>query len=263
MHITIHMGMLTNIRTSTITTKRTRTPNRLQSRLEKPVTGPATITTDLMLLRLMQLCSPGLPVGAYAFSQGLEYAIEASWVKNRDEVADWLGTQIRFSLARLDLPVLLRLSDAHRLNDDAAVQWWNDFLLASRETHELQLTDTATGEALIRLLPTLTIDPPRWQGRSSFATVFSYVAAQWQIPAQMVALGYGWAWLENQVNAATKLVPLGQSQAQSLIQQLQQDLPNAIEQARELADDELGMTLPALSLASMYHETQYTRLFRS
>lgn len=221
------------------------------------------ITTERALLKLMHLSSPGLPVGAYAFSQGLEYAIDQAWVTNHDQVSDWLEMQLFFALARLDVPVLLRLHKAIKDNDTVQAQWWNDYVLASRETHELQLTDTATGLALQRLLPSLSVTALISQPPVSFVCGYAQAAVSWQISADMTALGFCWAWLENQVNAATKLVPLGQTQAQKLINALQEKIPLAIAQAKTLSDDDLGMSLPALSLASMYHETQYTRLFRS
>lgn len=220
-------------------------------------------TTEQAMLKLMHLSSPGLPVGAYAFSQGLEYAIDAEWLRTDEDVSHWLEMQLFFALARLDIPVLLRLHQSIQENNVEQTRWWNDYVLASRETHELQLTDTATGLALQRLLPSLSVTSLITEPPLSFICGYAQAAVSWQISAEMAALGYCWAWLENQVNAATKLVPLGQTQAQKLIHTLQEKIPQAIEQSRQLGDDELGMSLPALSLASMYHETQYTRLFRS
>ncbi|MDO8907450.1 MAG: urease accessory UreF family protein [Pseudohongiella sp.] len=220
-------------------------------------------TTEHALLRLMHLSSPGLPVGAYAFSHGLEFAIDTGWLRTDEDVSHWLEMQLFFALARLDIPVLMRLHQAIQDNNVAQAQWWNDYVLASRETRELQLTDTATGLALQRLLPSLSVSSLISVPPLSFVTCYAQAAVSWQIGVDMAALGYCWAWLENQVNAATKLVPLGQTQAQKLLHTLQEKIPLAITQAKSLADDELGMSLPALSLASMYHETQYTRLFRS
>lgn len=226
------------------------------------VTGSMN-TTEQAMLRLMHLSSSSLPVGAYAFSHGLEYAMDAGWLRTDEDVHHWLEMQLSFAVARLDVPVLLRIYQALQDNDAEQVRWWNDYILASRETHELQLTDTATGQALQRLLSGLAICSLISEPPLSFVTSYTQAAVSWQISVDMAALGYCWAWLENQVNAATKLMPLGQTQAQKLLHSLQEKIPLAIEQACELSDDELGMSLPALSLASMYHETQYTRLFRS
>ena len=76
-------------------------------------------------------------------------------------------------------------------------------------------------------------------------------------------LGYVYSWLENQVAAATKLVPLGQSSAQRLLGELLQQVPMAMATAAAMADDDIGASLPRVALASCWHETQYSRLFRS
>ncbi len=220
-------------------------------------------TTDHALLRLLHLCSAGLPVGAYAFSHGLEYAIEASWLKSDSDIERWLSMQLRFSLAALDLPILLRLDRALAESDVDAVRYWNALILASRETRELQLTDTATGLALQKLMPEFGMHVIAMQGPVSFVTVFAQAARYWQIRSEMAALGFCWSWIENQVNAATKLLPMGQTQAQRMMHTLQGRIPAVIDVAGNVADDDIGVSLPALSLASMHHETQYSRLFRS
>lgn len=220
-------------------------------------------TTDQALLRLLHLSSAGLPVGAYAFSHGLEYAIEATWLNNDAEIESWLSMQLRFSLASLDLPVLLRLERALMVKDTDTVRYWNALILASRETRELQLTDTATGLALQKLLPEFDVPLVDMRGPISFVTAFAQAARHWQISSHMASLGFCWSWIENQVNAATKLLPMGQTQAQRMMHSLQTQVPAAINAAVCVKDDDIGASLPALSLASMHHETQYSRLFRS
>ncbi|MBC54775.1 MAG: urease accessory protein UreF [Gammaproteobacteria bacterium] len=220
-------------------------------------------TTDHAVLRLLHLSSAGLPVGAYAFSHGLEYAIEAGWLKKDADIERWLSAQLRFSVATLDLPILLRLGQALAINDHTAVRYWNALILASRETHELQLTDTATGLALQKLLPEFGVPVITIQGPVSFVTAFAQAAQHWAIDAHMAGLGLCWSWIENQVNAATKLLPMGQTQAQRMMHSLQAQVPAAIAAAANVEDDSMGASLPALSLASMHHETQYSRLFRS
>lgn len=222
----------------------------------------AAISTDTAQLRLLHLASPCLPVGAYAFSQGLEAAIELQWVRNAAEVQDWLSLQLLHGLAHVDLPLLFRVYAALQEHNHAALDEWNATLLACRETAELRLGDTATGAALARLLPELGIPVPVLR-EPAFLTLFTLAAVHWQVPARMTALGYAWTWLENQVIAATKLLPLGQTQAQILLSTLQQQIPEALAAAETLEDWQLGSSLPGLALASIHHETQYTRLFRS
>lgn len=220
-------------------------------------------TTDTALLRLLQLASPALPVGAYAFSQGLESAIELRWLHHADDACDWLTQQLTHAQALLDLPVLLQLHTAWQQQDHAQVQYWNAYLLAARETAELRLAETATGDALTRLLPALGLELPCKLETPTFAALFAFAAVHWQLPPALTLHGYAWAWLENQVVAVTKLLPLGQSQAQVLLGRVQALLPLAVDVALHLDADDIGATLPGLALASIRHETQYSRLFRS
>ncbi|WP_231758388.1 urease accessory protein UreF [Microbulbifer elongatus] len=220
-------------------------------------------TTDAALLRLLQLSSASLPVGGYAFSQGLEYAVETGWIKNLTDTREWLSLQLAESFAQVDCPLLLRCHRALQESDTQQLNYWNDYSLACRETKELRLTDTATGIALMRLLSQLDIETPTLEGDSSFIAAFAIAAHHWQLNEQAAVLGLVWSWLENQVATATKLVPLGQTQAQQLIGEIQQQVPAAIARAQAIQDFEIGAGLPALAIASARHETQYSRLFRS
>lgn len=223
----------------------------------EPTSGPA-------LLRLLQLSSVSLPVGGFSFSQGLEYAVEAGWVRNMDSTRRFLSEQLRHNLSRVDLPVLARCHRAALSEDAQGLQGWNDLILACRETRELRFTDTAMGRALVRLLHSLDLHPPLNTGEDiSFVTAFAFAAARWSVPIDNAALGFAWAWLENQVAAATKLVPLGQTQAQQLLGELNPVLTEAWALAHGIDDDDIGACLPALAIYSCRHETQYTRLFRS
>ncbi|GAA4961040.1 urease accessory protein UreF [Halioxenophilus aromaticivorans] len=214
------------------------------------------------LLRLLQLTSANLPVGGFSFSQGLETACEKGWITNKSETNEWLTLQVEHSLTYLDLPILLRAHKAATERDLKRLQYWDDYLLACRETRELYLADTAMGQALRRLLTSLEIDCPL-NNPCSFVTLFAIAAAHWRIHSSLCAYGFCWSWLENQVMAATKLVPLGQTQAQQLLGQLNGSITGGIAIAESLPDEALGASLPGLSIASCWHEHQYSRLFRS
>lgn len=221
-------------------------------------------TTDSGLLRLLQLSSVSLPVGGYAFSQGLEYAIDCGWIKNKEQVEEWLSVQLLHSVARVDLPLIRLMMQAATDENWAELYRLNDLALACRETKELRLTDTAMGAALGRLLTSLEIQIPF--GRSeevSFISLFALAACHWGVGYKPSALGLSWSWLENQVAAATKLVPLGQTQAQILLGDLQPLVTKAMECADPLEEEQIGAGLPALAIASALHEQQYSRLFRS
>jgi urease accessory protein len=224
------------------------------------------VTSPLGRLRLMQLVSPALPVGAFAYSQGLEWAVEAGWVHDTGSLQDWLAGLIDDALTRLELPILCRLYQACSRSDPDAIEHWGQMLLASRETSELRAEEHNRARALITLLADLGVaSAAEWRGqlRHCQAAPFALAAQSWQIGMTDCALGYASGWLENQVTAAVKLVPLGQTDGQRVQLALARSMAAAVERARTLADGDIGASAPALAIASARHETQYTRLFRS
>jgi urease accessory protein len=217
------------------------------------------------LLRLFHLVSPALPVGAFAYSQGLESAVEARWVNDEATAFDWLQGLSRFGLATLDLPILLRLHRSWEIADTAAVRYWGAWLMACRETLELREEDLQLGRALARVLANLDfIEAREWlTAAPPFAAMFALAAVRRSIDAEDAVRGYLWAWSENQVLAAVKLVPLGQSAGQRLLHQLTAGMPAIVAIAQGIADENLGVGTVSQALASIMHETQYSRLFRS
>lgn len=224
------------------------------------------MVTDLPLLRLLQLVSPALPIGMYSYSQGFERAVDDGWIRSEAEAGVWIRGVLERCIARVDLPILARLHQAWTAGDAAAVDAWTHTLLAHRETAELREEDRQTGLALARLAEALGIgEAQAWSRRSeaTLATLFALVATRWGVPPRETVLGYVWSWLENQVLAAIKLVPLGQVAGQRLLRDLAIDLPARVDEALVLSDAEIGGTVFAFALASSRHEQQYSRLFRS
>jgi urease accessory protein len=217
------------------------------------------------LLRLCHLVSPALPVGAYAYSQGLEYAVHAGWVRDEATALQWLQGLSRAGVGTLDLPLLLRLHGAWSAGDVGAVRRWNARLIAARESAELRAEELHLGSSLARVLLELEIgEAADWlQARAAFATLFSLAAVRWHIEADDALRGYLWAWSENQVLAAIKLVPLGQSAGQRLLHRMTAAMPGIVEHAMMLDDAAIGVGTVSQALASALHESQYTRLFRS
>lgn len=230
---------------------------------------PAIITMTKMQnrtaqLRLWQLISPALPVGAYAYSQGLETAVDEGWVNDEPSAAKWIAGVMVNSLLRVDIPVLVRFYPAWQGDDLKAVNHWNEVLLAMRESAELREEDRQMGQALARLLIDLGCEQADFNRLScSFLSQFSLAAVTWQIPLMDTASGYLWTWCENQVAAAVKLVPLGQTAGQRILGHLIEVMNEHLEEGLKLNDDEIGGVLPGLAMASAWHETQYSRLFRS
>ena len=180
--------------------------------------------------------------------------------------------QLKGSVERIDLPILVRLynltdsQSQSSLLDGSLQLYWSRYLLATRETNELVIDECQRGAAFARLLRDLGFDEAAaWADRSDtpFVTMFAYAAARWDIPLKAALEGYAWSWLENQVLAGMKLVPLGQVAGQRLLLELSKLIPASCEAALLYSDDDIGGTTPIVAIASSLHETQYTRLFRS
>ena len=107
------------------------------------------------LFKLLQIVSPSLPVGGYSYSQGLEWAVHTGWVTNRHEFDQWLREQLNGTMAQQDLPLLLRLYHSRRVDDRAAIEYWDAMALAVRETSELRREEIQRGKALFTLLQSL------------------------------------------------------------------------------------------------------------
>ena len=217
-------------------------------------------------LRLFQLTSPTLPVGGFTYSQGLEWAVEAGWVKDAPGLERWLEGLLAHSVATLELPILLRLCQSIAEADQLSTVRWCNYLLASRETLELRREERQRGAALAKLLPNLDIVIPADLTNSVQSTQLAgiaFAANQWNIAPVDTCKGYAWSWLENTTMAGVKLVPLGQTQGQQILLRVAGKIPAAITLASQLTDDDIGSSTPAQAIASSRHETQYTRLFRS
>ena len=208
----------------------------------------------MSLAKLLQLASPTLPVGAYSYSGGLESAVEAGVVRDAATAGQWIGDVLEFSVARMEAPILFRmLSDQEN---------WNEIFLASRETAELRAETVQMGYSLNRLLEDLGLGEVPVE-EPSFPAAFAYAATQWQIEPEAALQAYLWTWLENQVMAAVKAVPLGQTDGQRILLSLGDRLPSIAKKAMQIEDQELGNFAPGLAMLSSKHETQYSRLFRS
>jgi urease accessory protein len=255
---------------------------------------------NLDLIRLLHLASPTLPVGAYTYSQGLEWAVESGAIHNEASAGKWIGDCLTHSLARFEAVYLAHMLAAWRDSDTAKLEELDAEFIASRETAELRAETLQMGHSLARLLrdlslssrhpgegqgpvvtPTQTLDTGtcalqgmrRYDGATehklvvfpqpSFPLAWSFAAANWNIETEDAIAGYLWAWLENQVMAAIKAVPLGQTAGQRLLLTLGEHLPELARQAAASPLTNAHNFLPAFAIASSLHETQYTRIFRS
>ncbi|MHB8427304.1 MAG: urease accessory protein UreF [Acidiferrobacterales bacterium] len=217
------------------------------------------------LLWLLRLASPALPVGAYSYSQGLEWAVEAAWVKDEASAGTWIEEHLTLVLGRFELPLLAAALRAWARDDGPEVHRLNAFVLASRETRELRDETVQMGYSLLALARQL----PEFSGLHSTACEWAYPVALSRLAAALrlaesdLLYAYAFAWLENQVTAAVKAVPLGQVAGQRLISALSVRIPQVCDAALVLPESDWYSSAPGLAVASSMHETQYTRLFRS
>jgi urease accessory protein len=215
--------------------------------------------------RLLQLASPALPVGAYSYSQGLEAAAESDIVRDVASTSRWIGEVLELSVASMEAPVLARLIDAWQRGDIEGVRRWNLEFIASRETSELRAETVQMGYSLRRLLRDLDLPIAQLDAidEVAYPTAFACAAAAWKLAAADAIATYVFAWIENQVLAAVKCVPLGQTDGQRLMLELGGRIAALVERAIAMDDDDLANFAPGLAIASARHETQYSRIFRS
>jgi urease accessory protein len=227
---------------------------------------------------LLQLASPTLPIGAFSYSQGLEAAAWAGVVTDEAQAQAWIASHWRYAFAARELPVVDRaaalLAAACDASQPQAPGWVAlrealaaidaDFI-ASRDSAEARAETRQTGASLLRWLYGLHPDSREARlgralavpGRAPSAPVaYALCAAAQGLPPQAARFGWAYAWLENQVMAAVRIVPLGQSAGQRMLVALRPLLaePDPVEP---------WSFAPLASVAAMRHERQYSRLFRS
>jgi urease accessory protein len=235
------------------------------------------------LLNLLHISSSALPIGAFAYSQGLEYTLEAGWCKNADDVEQWIKSVMVHGLGGVDLPILKRLhqawsayfSEHEQVNKEntninslnaLSLKEWNATLLAFRETKELYLEDIQVGDAFKQWHKSQSSEHLAKLELVDKPTVVCMYALNGVIKGLTVEeclIGFVWSWLENQITSASKAMPMGQTDGQNIIRHLIPEVAAVIESAMQVEDDDIGAGLVGLSMSSALHENQYSRLFRS
>ena len=175
---------------------------------------------------------------------------------------------MQLSLARSDLAVIAQAIAAWRANDLPRIKQLNDWLLQTRETSEMRAQAEQMGRSLLQWLrnhdganaahiEACAQLPP------TYPIAFALAASQTVACVRDCLLAYAFGWAENMVQAALKSVPLGQSSGQRILARLSREIPQAVDAAMRLQDDERQAFSPMLAILSSQHETQYSRLFRS
>mgnify|MGYP006191942661 FL=1 len=218
---------------------------------------------------LLRLASPQLPIGGYSYSQGLEMAVDNGRVCDPGTARRWISDQLLLNLARFEAPLLLAHCRAAAEDNWPLLSQHCEQHRASRETRELHQESRQMGYSLQQLLnglPELDASARAFleQHREPhLALAWALAARVWHISPQDALAAWLWSWLENQLAVLMKTLPLGQQAAQRLTSQLLPLLDQAQRQASELEPQHWGSAAFGLALASMAHERQYSRLFRS
>jgi len=223
----------------------------------------------LSLVRLLQLASPALPIGAYSYSQGLEWVVAAGVVRDAATARAWIASALEHSVAPGEAAVTWRVLNAAQAEDWPELSEWNDWFRASRETAELRAETEQMGASLFKLASDLElIDEPTRAAAAALSPItlpgaYALIVRGFGVAPEAALVAYIWSWLENQVLAAIKTIPLGQLAGQRLLADLGARIPAVVTIARALAAGDVSSFAPGLALASSRHETQYSRLFRS
>ncbi len=239
--------------------------------------GSRTDRPAATLLRLLWLASPALPVGGFSYSEGLEAAVDAGLVHDEASARSWLIDQLHLTLARADLAVIAPAMQAWADLDETRLQALNAWVLHTRESRELRRQTEQMGRSMLEWLrsldPTAAPADPALQLLARLTPAPSWplawaLAVQRSEPpplAQEALLAHAFGWAENMMQAALKVVPLGQSAGQRILGALVDELPEAVAQALALANDDSRRQAhsPMLAILSARHEAQYSRLFRS
>lgn len=228
--------------------------------------GPDTLPR---LYRLMTWASPAYPIGAFSYSHGLEAAVETGFVHDRASLVDWLGWIVERGSGLVDLGLLVAAWRAGAAGDERELAGVAEVAAAWRGAAELAVETQNQGAAF--LTATLSAWPserlrtlaPAIGARPSLPVAFGLAAACEGISLAGSATAYAQSFLANLVSAAVRLVPLGQTDGQRALAELLGGAERAIGTALARPLDRLGTAAPMPDLMSMFHETQYTRLFRS
>jgi urease accessory protein len=236
----------------------------------KPIPTPALpLNGREHSVRLLQLASPALPVGAYSYSQGLEWAIESGEVRDVSTAQRWIEDHLRLVFSRYEAPTYARAFEAWSDCDRNVLQRMHENFVASRESSEPRAETLQVGFSYAAWCREVA---PIRDAQRKLLENFSHACAP--VAAALAAcasgltlreglLAYVFGFAENQVMVLAKALPLGQIASQKLLFALGDAVNECVDTAIDLPDEEWSSASPLLAIAQMKHETQYSRLFRS
>jgi urease accessory protein len=267
------MTMAITITTTSIVTTITNTtitPMLMTTSESAPLDGPREMTTDVAaaLYRLMTWLSPSFPVGAFSYSSGIEWAVEAGDIVDAASLRDWLAAMLTEGSGFCDGVFVVHAHRAASAQDGPALREVTELAAAFTPSRERQLETSTQGRAFIE------ITRAAWKcdgldeavsacGGVVYPVAVGLVSAAHGIPLAPAMHAFLHALASNWISAGTRLVPLGQTDSQRILAALEPDVVSTAKRALESSLDDLGSATFRADLASLRHETQYTRLFRS
>lgn len=246
-------------------TRRTRLPRKSGMR---PVAPPEP-GEDAALFRLMTWLSPSFPVGAFAYSSGIEWAVEAGDIVGAASLRDWLAAMIVDGAGFCDAVLLAHTHRATSGNEDQRLAELCELAAAFVPSKERHLETTAQGRAFIEIAqatwPCPALDRLRTINPATVAypVAVGVVSAGHRIPLPPTLQAFLHALTSNWISAGVRLVPLGQTDGQRVLASLEPLVHATAARAAEASLDDLGGATFRADIGSMRHESQYTRLFRS
>jgi len=231
------------------------------------MTGTVMGTEAESLYRLMAWLSPAYPVGAFSYSSGIEWAVEAGDITNAATLKDWLTTMLSDGGGFCDAVLF---AQTHRAaEDDDALHGIAELAAALAPSKERHLETTAQGNAFVEASraawPCAALDRLKaaWDGPVAYPVAVADAAAGHGIPLEPALAAFLQALAANWVSAGVRLVPLGQTDGQRVLAALEPVIAEMARRALVTPLDAMGASAFRADLASLRHETQYTRLFRS
>jgi urease accessory protein len=234
-----------------------------------PVSGGMLEGEATALYRLMTWLSPAFPVGAFSYSSGIEWAVEAGDIADAASLREWLAAMLAEGPGFCDGVFLAGAYRAAASHDDAGLRDLAELASAFVPSRERQLETTSQGRAFIDIAHAawncdgLDEMIAACDGPIVYPVAVGIVSAAHQIPLPPTMHAFFHALTSNWISAGARLVPLGQTDSQRVLARLEPVVAATVKRALEATLDDLGSATFRADLAGMRHETQYTRLFRS
>jgi urease accessory protein len=221
------------------------------------------------LYRLMAWLSPAFPVGAFSYSSGIEWAVEAGDITDAGTLQRWLMIVVADGGVFCDAAIFANAHKAVDTRDDASLRACAELAVALAPCKERHLETTSQGRAFVEAVraawpcPSLDRLAAAWDGELAYPVAVAVTAAGHGIPLAPALHAYLHAAAANLISAGVRLIPLGQTDGQRVLAALEPVVAGAAQRAMAAPLDDIGGAAFRADLAAMRHETQYTRLFRS